>query len=99
MKIKNKKIIFSIIIIIVIIICILIFNGMFIEKAGKIKDGKVIYSDKIVITNKYKDKQIIEIKSADEALDNLIVTNISLEEMKTNKEKYNRTLKEYRKSN
>ena len=82
------------VLIILILVGILVFNKCYYEKAGKIKDGKVIYSDKITITNKHKDKEIIEIKSVDKFIDNLIITNIELEDMKVNKEKYNRTLKD-----
>ena len=94
-KIDKKKILIVLIILIILIIGgILIFNNCSYEKAGEIKEGKVIYSDKIITINKFSDKKIIEIKSVDKLIDSVIITTNDLKEMKSNQKKYNRSLKE-----
>ena len=93
MKKKKKIIIISIVIILIVLISIVLINNSN-TSAGTIKDGKIIYSDKIVNTNNYKSKQIIEIKSVNNLIDNLIISSEEFDKIKNDDKKYKRTLKE-----
>ena len=94
MKKKEKIIILTIIIVLVILISIILIHNHSNNLAGTIKDGKVIYSDKIVNTTNYKTKQVIEIKSVNKLIDSLIITSEDYDKMKHNDSKYDRTLNE-----
>ena len=91
---KKKIIILAIIIVLVIVMSIVLINNHSNNLAGTIKDGKVIYSDKIVNTTNYKTKQIIEIKSVNKLVDSLIITSEDIDKMEHNDSKYDKTLKE-----
>ena len=84
MKKKEKIIILTIIIVLVILISIILIHNHSNNLAGTIKDGKVIYSDKIVNTTNYKTKQVIEIKSVNKLIDSLIITSEDYDKMKHN---------------
>lgn len=92
---KNKRLIILIIVILLFIVLGIIF---FINKSftdyGSYKDGKVIYSDKIVKTKAIGDKKTIEIKSVYKDLDNLTFTSANLEDLRSNRRKYNQKLKD-----
>ena len=66
----------------------------FYTDAGTYKDGKVVYSDKIVRVKTYYDKRVIEIKSIYTELDNLTFSDLNLNDLKYNNKKYNRKLKD-----
>ena len=92
MTIKNKKrfCIMIIIIIAVIILMALIINGIFGNKygdAGRVKDGVVTYSEKIVNTtyNKENNNKVVTIQSVNDLIDDCIISN----ENTSNKEIYN----------
>lgn len=92
MTIKNKKrfCIMIFIIMAVIILMALIINGIFGNKygdAGRVKDGVVTYSEKIVNTtyNKENNNKVVTIQSVNDLIDDCIISN----ENTSNKEIYN----------
>lgn len=101
MTIKNKKrfCIMIFIIIAVIILMALLINGIFGNKygdAGSVKDGVVTYSEKIVNTtyNKESNNKIVTLKSINALIDDCILTNENIAEMKNKDSKYQKTLNE-----
>ena len=87
------------IIIAVIILMALIINGIFGNKygdAGRVKDGVVTYSEKIVNTtyNKESNNKIVTLKSVNTLIDDCILTNENIAEMKNKDSKYQKTLNE-----
>ena len=99
MTIKNKKrfCIMIFIIIAVIILMALLINGIFGNKygdAGSVKDGVVTYSEKIVNTtyNKESNNKIVTLKSVNTLIDDCILTNENIAEMKNKDSKYQKTL-------
>ena len=97
LRIKPKvKIIMAICFVILIIILFMVcFNRV---NVGKIKNGKVEYTEDIVNVTKYKDKIIIEFNNNQELIDNCIMTTELYDKFKKNSEDiYNLTLKDYAK--
>ena len=101
MTIKNKKrfCIMIFIIMAVIILMALIINGIFGNKygdAGRVKDGVVTYSEKIVNTtyNKESNNKIVTLKSVNTLIDDCILTNENISKMKNEDTTYQKTLKE-----
>lgn len=101
MTIKNKKRFCNMIFIIiaVIILMALLINGIFGNKygdAGSVKDGVVTYSEKIVNTtyNKESNNKIVTLKSINALIDDCILTNENIAEMKNKDSKYQKTLNE-----
>lgn len=94
---KIKKKLKFIIILILLMLCLsvlLVFMINKSESAGTIKNGKITYSDKINNVSYINNKQIIELKSIDSQIDNLVINNEMINEIKNNSEKYDQTLKE-----
>ena len=101
MTIKNKKrfCIMIFIIMAVIILMALIINGIFGNKygdAGRVKDGVVTYSEKIVNTtyNKENNNKVVTIQSVNDLIDDCIISNENIAEMKNKDSKYQKTLNE-----
>ena len=101
MTIKNKKrfCIMIFIIMAVIILMALIINGIFGNKygdAGRVKDGVVTYSEKIVNTtyNKENNNKVVTIQSVNDLIDDCILTNENISKMKNEDTTYQKTLKE-----
>ncbi len=101
MTIKNKKrfCIMIFIIMAVIILMALLINGIFGNKyggAGKVKNGVVTYSEKIVNTtyNKESNNKIVTLKSVNTLIDDCILTNENISKMKNKDSKYQKTLNE-----
>ena len=97
MKKKNKGmplILIFLLIIVFIIVGIILFNHK--DEAGYIKKGEVFYSEKIINKryNRTNEVKTIEIKSVDEEIDSILITNKKVEEIKNNDEYYTRMLKE-----
>lgn len=96
---KNKlKLQRKIVIILLPISFILIILGIIMSnkpvKAGIIKNGKVIYSEKINNVSFVNNNPIIELKSVNEQINNIVIDSEMVEDMKKNSSKYNQTLKE-----
>ena len=101
MTIKNKKrfCIMIFIIMAVIILMALIINGIFGNKygdAGSVKGGVVTYSEKIVNTtyNKENNNKVVTIQSVNDLIDDCIISNENISEMKNKDSKYQKTLNE-----
>ena len=97
MKKKNKGmplILIFFLVIVFIIISIMLFKHK--NEAGYIKKGEVFYSEKIINKryNRTNEVKTIEIKSVDEEIDSILITNKKVEEIKNNDEYYTRMLKE-----
>ena len=99
--IKNKKkfciIIFTIIAVIFLIV--LLTKGVLGNKygdAGSVKDGVVTYSEKIVNTtyNKENNNKVVTIQSVNDLIDDCIISNENIAEMKKKDSKYQKTLNE-----
>ena len=99
--IKNKKkfciIIFTIIAVIFLIV--LLTKGVLGNKygdAGSVKDGVVTYSEKIVNTtyNKENNNKVVTIQSVNDLIDDCIISNENIAEMKNKDSKYQKTLNE-----
>ena len=99
--IKNKKkfciIIFTIIAVIFLIV--LLTKGVLGNKygdAGSVKNGVVTYSEKIVNTtyNKENNNKVVTIQSANDLIDDCIISNENISEMKNKDSKYQKTLNE-----
>ena len=95
MKKKNKGmplILIFFLVIVFIIISIMLFKHK--NEAGYIKKGEVFYSEKIINKryNKTNEIKTIEIKSIDEEIDSVLITNEKIEEIKNNDEYYTRML-------
>ena len=83
----------------VIILMALIINGIFGNKygdAGRVKDGVVTYSEKIVNTtyNKENNNKVVTIQSVNDLIDDCIISNENISEMKNKDSKYQKTLNE-----
>ena len=93
-KINSKiKFIIGFIIVIIIIVLIICFNKV---NVGKIKNGKIEYTDKINNVTKYEDKILIEFNNNYELIDNCIMSTDLYNKFKDNSEDiYNLTLKDY----
>ena len=99
--IKNKKrfciIIFTIIAVIFLIV--LLTKGVLenkYEDAGSVRDGVVTYSEKIVNTtyNKENNNKVVTIQSVNDLIDDCIISNENIAEMKNKDSKYQKTLNE-----
>ena len=100
LKIKKKQIIIiSCVLLFILLVIILITTST--VKVGKIKNGKVLYIDRIVNVTNYKEKNkvIIEFKNDKEFIDNCFMTTELYEQFKNKDAKYNLTIKDYLKSN
>lgn len=100
LKIKRKQIIIILCIFLVILLIIILIITSSV-RVGKIKNGKVLYIDRIVNVTNYKDnnKVVIEFKNNKAFIDNCIITTELYEQFKNEDAKYNLTIKDYLESN
>ena len=86
---KKQIIIISSILLIVILIIVLLSSRE--PYVGKIKDGKVVYIDRVKNVTVYpeKNKTLIEFENNEELIDNCIISNEIYDKFKSNDPLYN----------
>lgn len=100
LKIKKKQIIIISCVLLFILLAIILITTCNV-KVGKIKNGKILYIDRIVNVTNYKEKNkvIIEFKNDKEFIDNCFMTTELYDQFKNKDAKYNLIIKDYLKSN
>lgn len=92
-KLSKKIVVIILSIIIVLLMILLIINKE--PYVGKIKDGKAIYTERIVSVDKIKDKVIIEFNNNLELIDNCIITSVQYDKLINDDPEYNIIIKNY----